>query len=321
MDIIIDKQDIYRKVSMNVSVVARDLIGTNGNSIYDKVRIQDRDNELLDSYYTRIEGELTLILRDFIVRISEGKLCLYLDDNVNPYLSKGLESLISEYITNRIVSEWLKLKSVENSPNFQSAADNLLNTIQEKLYYRNTQSDEDITNNERHRCNQCHFTDGNGKRIHEVILFKNVILNDIDKELFSMYKTRKQYADAIQPGKLESHAQLSVYISKHTKRITERMAAYIISFKCCSKASNNTERVPSFIYTIGMPSTWNTYNLEQLAEEMHSYIVNASLFDYIKINFPDEALIFKGASDAAWDNIKHTLSVRRGGIKKPLQPF
>lgn len=321
MDVIINKEKVYESVMMSVSILGRDLKDSSGNLMYDKVRIEERDFDLLSTFYTRVMGEVTLALRDFVVSREDGNLCLYLDDRVNPALSNDIEKLAYDYVTNRVTAEWMKLKSVEHVPIFQDAAESSLSVLQEKLYYRNYPSDEDVTNPVKYKCSACRLAEIHGRHGYEILLFKNVILDDLSKELFLMYKTRKQSADAIQPGTLESHTHLSVYISKHAKRITERLAAYIVSYGNGAVADNNTERKPCYRFVLGMPCTWERFQMEQLAEEMHTFIVNASLCDYLRMNFPDEALIYKGEADKAWDNMKHLVSTRKGGVYKPLQPF
>lgn len=321
MDVIINKERVYESAMMAVSILGRDLKDASGNLLYDKVRIEERDFGLLSTFYARVMGEVTLALRDFVVSREDGALCLYLDDRVNPALSDDIEKLAYDYVTNRVVAEWMKLKSVEHAPIFQSAAESSISVLQEKLYYRNYPSDEDVTNPVKYKCSSCRLAGMHGRHGYQILLFKNVILDDLSKELFLMYKTRKQSADAIQPGTLESHSHLSVYIGKHAKRITERLAAYVVSYGNGAVADNNTERKPCYQYILGMPCTWERFQMEQLAEEMHTFIVNASLCDYLRANFPDEALIYKGEADNAWDNMKHLVSTRKGGIRKPLQPF
>lgn len=320
MDIRIDKDKIIEKASMIVSIQSRDLMDSSGKSRYDSVRIQDRDKDLVKSFYSRSLGELTLSLRNFILDRNGDLLTLYINDRSNRGLIFDIESLVDEYMIYKTVSEWMKIKAPDMYEKYQVSAGNTLSVLLEKLYYQNAQPDEDITNSERFSCSLERVNSSTNTRIYEIILFKNIITGDIDKEIFSMYKARKDSPDTLSIN-LESHSQISVYISKHSKRITERLDVYIRDFKNVNASDNNTERKPSFRYLIEMPCTWNSYNLEQLAEEMHTYIVNASLSDYTRVNYPNESLIFRGAADAAWDNMKHTVSVRRGGVIKPLQPF
>lgn len=322
MDINIDKKKVYEHVSMNVSTLARNLVDASGNSRYDEVHIQERDNDLLDSFYSKALSDLTLSLRDFILERKDDLLILYLDDRSNMGLVSDIKEMIHEYLVNRIVSDWLKLKSVESSANYIQSSEELLKTLIDKLYYRNAQTDEDLMNKEKYRCTLDQSVRIDGKHVYEILLFKNMILNDVDKELFSMYKKRKEFGDTLQANTLERHGQITSYVSKYTKRLTERISAYILSYRYYTSADNNYERKSSYRYVIGMPCSWNSYNMEQLAEEMHLYVVNSCLMDYLKVNFPEEALIFKGVAESSWDSIKHLVSVRRPGtIYKPLQAF
>ena len=322
MEITIDKKKVFEHVSMNVSTLARDLVDVSGNSRYDVVRIQERDYDVLDAFYSRVFSELVLSLRDFVLDNKGDTLTLYIDDRSNVGLIEGTAKLIHEFVVNRLVSDWLKMKSVDESALYRQTSDELLVMLTGKLYYRNGQTDEDLQNAERYRCAMDHPVLIDGKYAYEILLFKNMILADIDKELFAMYKRRKDSADMLQANPIERHGHLSSYISKYTKKITERIAAYILSFAPYVVTDNNAERKPAYRYMIGMPFTWDSYNMEQLAEEMHLYVVNSCLMDYLKVNFPEEALIFKGMAESSWDTIKHLVSVRKpGAIHKPLQPF
>ena len=78
---------------------------------------------------------------------------------------------------------------------------------------------------------------------------------------------------------------------------------------------------PDYIYVLAMPLNWDSSYAELLVDEISTYVVNASIYDYLKSNYPEEALVFSGNADASWSNIKHYVSVRVGGLKKPLQPF
>lgn len=319
MDIVIDKDKVFKGVAMNVSIIARDLVDSNGSSLYDKVAIQQRDHDFLSIFWDKALGELSLSLCDFVVGREGDILSLYLNDRTNMALSKDVLSLCEDYIRNRIAYEWMKIKAADYSDNFLNLSEESVRLLKEKLYYKNVPVDNIMR--PRYSCTAVRSICMTGRFGYRVLLYKDVILGDIDQELFNMYKRRKDGASTLMGSDIELHQQMTVYINKHTKRLCERLSAYLINLSCKCTSDNILDRVPQYVYLLGMPSNWNGANAEQLAEEMHTYVVNASLYDYLKTSYPDEALIFGGASDAAWDNVKHAVTARVGGIKKPIQPF
>lgn len=319
MDIIIDKNKVIRDVAMSVSVIARDLVDTNGNSLYDKVAIQSRDQDFLLIFWDKALGELSLSLCDFVIGRDEDVLSLYLNDRTNIGLAKDVLKLCEDYIRNRIAYEWMKIKASDHSDNFLTLSEESVRLIKEKLYYKNVPVDDVMQ--PRYCCTPARSICMSGRVGYRVLLYKDVMVGDIDQELFNMYKRRKDAASTLMGNDIELHRQMTVYINKHTKRLCERLSAYLINLSCKCTSDNSLDRVPQYVYLLGMPVNWNSANAEQLAEEMHTYVVNASLYDYLKTNYPDEALIFGGASDAAWDNVKHVVTARVGGVKKPIQPF
>lgn len=320
MDIIIDKDKVIKDVSMSVSIIARDLVDSNGGSLYDKVAIQQRDRDFLLIFFDKALSELSLALCDFVISREGDVLSLYLNDRTNTGLSQDVSNLCEDYLRNRVAYEWMKTKAADYSSSFLSQSEDSVRLIKEKLYYKNVPADN-VMLHPKCSCIESKSVCITGKTVYRVFLYKDAITSDIDQELFGMYKRRKDSASTLMGNDIELHRQMSIYINKHTKRLCERLSAYLINLSCDYDSDNTLDRVPQYVYLLGLPNNWNCSHAEQLAEEMHTYVVNASLYDFLKTSYPDEALIFGGASDAAWANVKHTVSVRVGGIKKPIQPF
>ena len=315
MRITLEREKIYESVSMRVSVIGRDIVDANGNSVYDRIRIQERDYPMLDSYRDTAVSEVILALRDFVISKSSGEIDLYLDDRINPSLIDDANTLILEYIVNRICCEWMKIKWEASAENFQNRADLALTTLSGLFYYRNSTFESTVDG-------RYHYSLEDKKTgRYKISLLTGAILNDIEKELFNLYKTRKNVADAIQPGSIEIRSVLNTYINRYAKKITERISAYLLGYK---RIENNECVIGPQIeyqYSMDLPCSWPSHKMEQLVEEMHAYVVDSCLFDFLKGNFPNESLIYKGLSEDAWDAIKHCISSRERGLKKPLQPF
>ena len=144
-------------------------------------------------------------------------------------------------------------------------------------------------------------------------------LNAIHAEVIKVSKakpTKDGRPDiTFQTSEIEGEALLLRYMSQAAKRVAERLAAYLTSY-----GTTNEEYKRLFQYSITMPEKWME-SIDQLCEEIHDFIVNAALAEWFKTVLPDYAAIFKDTAYEASANIKHSISVRIGGLKKPLQPF
>ena len=125
----------------------------------------------------------------------------------------------------------------------------------------------------------------------------------------------------LQTNELEDETLLTRYVNRHISRICSRVNAYLCEFS--NTVDNDMmDRVPVYKFTLIFPKNWDGRLFEQLAEEMHSYIVNASITEWLKSYLPDMASIYGSQADVSYDNIKHVITVRKPhSIHKPLQPF
>ena len=136
MDIAVNKQSVMNDVAMSVSIVARSLADTNGNSLYDKVRIQERDNDLVESYADAAYGSVLKELGDFIESHTSGNISLSDNRRFNEYAISDLPNVIHNYMVNYAVAEWMKIKAVEYAPVFTGRAEEYLRTVFEKLRFK-----------------------------------------------------------------------------------------------------------------------------------------------------------------------------------------
>lgn len=136
MDITIDKEKIFKSVDMNVSIIARSMKDADGNSLYDKVRIQERDHDLLNIYLVPVIGELTGVMRDFVTGNNDGVISVELDGRNNPVFQNELQSLCVSYAEERVTCEWLKLKATEYASIYADNAHSILQQIRIKVYHK-----------------------------------------------------------------------------------------------------------------------------------------------------------------------------------------
>lgn len=319
MDIILNKENIFKKVEMSVSVVARDLKDADGNSLYDSVRILERDKDFLNMFLDKAAGEFTNSLCDFIVCRKGDVVVLCLNDRTNHSLIQDIQVLSENFICQRISWEWMKIKASSYSDIFYNQSEDNLRLIKEKLYYKNyptSMGDVEYGCSCRLVGNTSHCK----KQLYVIGIYLYMIQNSIEQELFSMYKRRKESASIFTTNR-EVENQIQLYIRKYIKRVESRISAYIANPDNVIELDKIFNMRPDYIYVLDMPLNWDSSYAELLVDEISTYVVNASIYDYLKSNYPEEALVFSGNADAAWSNIKHYVSVRVGGLKKPLQPF
>lgn len=136
MDITVNKQSVMNDVSMSVSIVARSIVDTNGNSLYDKVRIQERDNGLIVSYVNAAYGNVLKELADFIEGHKSGTISLATNRRLNESAISDLPDMVHNYMVNYTAAEWMKIKAVEYATVFSGRSDELLNVIFKKLRFK-----------------------------------------------------------------------------------------------------------------------------------------------------------------------------------------
>lgn len=226
-----------------------------------------------------------------------------------------LQRLTEEYLYRKIVADWWKANYPDMAAQYISdslaSMDGVVKLLAINVPY-------DVIGRTRLKC----YCRG-GYRM--VLLMKEEMLNEVHTELLKLSRGRtneKGMPDfMLQTNELEDEALLTRYINRHVGRICARINPYL--FELNSKVSDDDmmERTPIYEFKLVFPKNWDDRLFEQLAEEMHSYVVNASITEWLKSYLPDMASVYGSQADSAWDNIKHIVSVRSGGIHKPLQPF
>lgn len=136
MDITIDKENIFNSAGMNVSIIARSMKDTDGNSLYDKVRIQERDYDLLEQYMAPVIGELTGVMRDFVTGSNDYTISIELDERSNAAFQDELKLLCTSYAEARVTCEWLRIKATEYAGIYADNASSILGQIRTKVYHK-----------------------------------------------------------------------------------------------------------------------------------------------------------------------------------------
>ena len=133
MELTIDKNQVYDSVAMHVSIVGRDLKDANGVSLYDKVRIQDRDKDVLDLFWADAFGDLIEKLGDFITSSADNKLALAEDRRMSEASLTKLDDAITGYMVYSMTANWMKLKAVEYAPVYEGKAEASLASVMARI--------------------------------------------------------------------------------------------------------------------------------------------------------------------------------------------
>ena len=136
MELTIDKNQVYDSVTMHVSIVGRDLKDANGVSLYDKVRIQDRDKDVLDLFWSDAFGDLIEKLGDFITSSADNKLALAEDRRMSEASLNKLDDAITGYMVYSMTANWMKLKAVEYAPVYEGKAEASLASVVARIHVK-----------------------------------------------------------------------------------------------------------------------------------------------------------------------------------------
>lgn len=136
MTITLDKSLIYSNVEMNASIIARSTVDANGDSLFDKIRIQERDKDLLDTFWENAYGNILNELNEFIESTTDTSITLVSNRRFQEAAISDMGDVIANYITNLMTGEWLKLKATEFASIYMDNAASGLKSIFEKLRYK-----------------------------------------------------------------------------------------------------------------------------------------------------------------------------------------
>ena len=242
------------------------------------------------------------------------EITLELSDRTDLTKVKDVERMVEEYLYRSIVADWWQTNYPDLSASYLSNVSVALDGIRRLL---SLSKPYDAISLPRFKCIcSCGYRN--------VLLYKEELLNEIHTEMLKLSRAKtneRGVADInLQTDELYDESLLTRYINRHIGRVCSRINAYLYELSN-DFDDDHMERVPVYKFKLVMPDKWDDRLFEQLAEEMHAYVVNASITEWLKSYLPDMASVYGSQAESAWDNIKHIVSVRRGGLRKPLQPF
>lgn len=236
-------------------------------------------------------------------------------DRTDSSRRKDVQRLVEEYIYKRVVAEWWMVNYPDSASPYIVSADTILNDLKKSL---SLLPPYESIGGTKYKC----LT----RRDYRVVLiYKEELLNEIHSELLKLSRIRSDengLADAnLQTNEIYDESLLTRYINRYVGRTCERISAYL--YELSNTVDNDmVDRQPVYEFKLVMPDNWDGRLFEQLAEEIHSYIVNSCVYEWLKVYIPQAASTYMMDSQLSYDNIKHVVTTRkRGTLYKPLQPF
>lgn len=147
----------------------------------------------------------------------------------------------------------------------------------------------------------------------KVYIFVESLLHDIDAELL---KFSKLIADGVPNHDLqtdetdENRPLMLRRIEYCVGQLQGVMQAYVLDVD--KKAVDNSAReYDEFEFSLSFPENWNRSSFIRLPLEMHNYIVNGCIADFLKSSRPNESVTYQSVADACLWNVKHCITSRK----------
>jgi hypothetical protein len=137
MKIAIDKDSILDDVKMTVSVIVRDEVDGQGNSLYPIVMPTSRDDKMLTLLYNDGMNSLLSAVNTLNPTLDGGEIELTKADIEDASVGL-LQSLARSFLKDGITGAWLKLKGSAMYQPFIDSSIALLSDFKRKAYLRKT---------------------------------------------------------------------------------------------------------------------------------------------------------------------------------------
>lgn len=238
-----------------------------------------------------------------------------LSDRFDPMKRNDLERICEEYIYRKVVADWWMVNYPDAAQQYFALATQSAEGLKKCL---SLQLPYESVGGVKYKC-----LTRRGYRV--VLVYKEELMNEIHTEMLKLSRMRRSESGVadleLQTNEVEDEGLMTRHVNRHVGRVCSRINAYL--YEVSYTVDNDMmERTPVYEFKLVMPEGWDGRLFEQLAEEIHAYLVNACLYEWLKTAIPDMASVYRMEAETAYDNIKHVVSVRRkGAIHKPLQPF
>lgn len=325
VDVTLSKGTIVLRAKDETYLAVRSYLVNHEANVQAKYEMQADERATHERKLLNSIGDAVTALKTEVGRIRVGDtlsdasdtftLTFELSDRFDELKRNDLGRICEEYIYRKVVADWWTANYPDAARQYialtEQSADVLKKCLSLKTPYESV-------GGVKYKC----LT----RRDHRVVLvYKEELMNEIHTEMLKLSRMRRNengVADLeLQTNEVEDEGLMTRHVNRHVARVCSRINAYL--YELSNTVDNDMmERTPVYEFKLVMPEGWDGRLFEQLAEEIHAYLVNACLYEWLKTAIPDMAAVYRLESETAYDNIKHVVSVRkRGTIYKPLQPF
>lgn len=130
----IAKSDILDKVKANIGVFARDAVDSSGDSIYDALKMEERDEKAVELMYNDGVGMALSAVGEYASKLENGSLEITQPSRCNDTQFADVSKMVVLAVVNRVTALWFELKYPEKSSQFNEAAKKACDEIWLKLH-------------------------------------------------------------------------------------------------------------------------------------------------------------------------------------------
>lgn len=215
-----------------------------------------------------------------------------------------VKRLVEEYLYKSVTAEWWKTNYPEAAGQYEKAME-LAEDALKKLFL--LRAPFDSVTGVRSRT-----LTANGMRV--VLLYKEEMMSEIHGETLKMAERKSDMT--LQTDELRDETALTRYMNRSVGVLCSKVNAYL--YHMSQRVDNNrTERTPVYEFQLVMPDNWDSRLFDSLADEMHGYVVNSVLFDWMKGIDMNAASVYNELASASLDEVKHIVTLRKGRVRRP----
>lgn len=166
-----------------------------------------------------------------------------------------------------------------------------------------------------------------------VYLYVEELLHDIDAELLKLSKLMAlegEMNQELQTDETKNNRPLMLRrIESHVGNLVQTMQAYVVDVCKCSSSKRRSSmygdagddasrHFEEYEFELSFPENWRKNAFVTLSGEMHSYVVNGCVADFLKSSYPRQAESYMSVAERSMWNVKHCVTSRvPESVRKP----
>lgn len=168
-----------------------------------------------------------------------------------------------------------------------------------------------------------------------ITLYKAEVLYDVDNITNRIGLARTDGSGARQTALLQTdtstntRAMINRAYALAMAEIRAKLSAYIYITDVSTEGNDKLDSVSSTVaatantvIVLHLPTTWEQANFDSIVLYLHNFLVYRTIYEYMRIVNPNEAVMYFNLANDAIDHAKWGCDARVfGAVKKPLNPF